>query len=211
MGGDIDCDFLFSAPPAAVPLVTPSPTGAPAAEATLAPGATPAPLAVGERAVDIGTLAPSVAPETLAPTIPPVRVYFVVVAWLLFLLWFLFWCCCCCWCCLGVVNVEVNVDIAFGLTALEETIMRGPPLGVRCESALSSSLIGVKPSSSAPASCFWSPLVVADSDGALRDRRRGRHNRQLDSLRGRCLSVGHSKRHWGKWETEQPSIHVSSP
>lgn len=73
MGGDIDCDFLYSAPPIAAPLATPSPSEAPAAEVTTAPDATTAPLAAGERAVDIVTLVPSSAPETLAPTIPPVR------------------------------------------------------------------------------------------------------------------------------------------
>lgn len=80
----------------------------------------------------------------------------------------------------------------------------GPNLGVTCGAALISTLTDVRRSPPAPACCFSSPLGVADSDGALRDRRRRRHNRQLDCLRGRCLSVGYSERHWGERETDSP-------
>ncbi|CAN0444024.1 unnamed protein product [Ectocarpus sp. 12 AP-2014] len=70
VGGDIDCDFVASAPPIPVPAATPSPTMAPQAAPTMVPGVTSAPLVEGEASVGVATLAPVMA-VTPAPTAAP--------------------------------------------------------------------------------------------------------------------------------------------
>lgn len=72
MGGDIDCEFEYSASPIASPLLTPAPTAPPTLSPSQGPVTGPSANSSSRTVVD-ETPAPVGPVMTLPPTVPPVR------------------------------------------------------------------------------------------------------------------------------------------